>query len=93
MGKNSDFIHSYVPWMSFQRDRFKYHLKYKKRKDFWKEKKQQSFGQSQHSARIPMSDAFKAFITDSGGALMQLTMQMYIKDWKSVWNGKKIVQH
>lgn len=31
-----------------------------------------------------MSDAFKAFITDSGGALMQLTMQMYIKDWKSV---------
>lgn len=40
MGKNSDFIHSYVPWMSFQRDRFKYHLKYKKRKDFWKEKQQ-----------------------------------------------------
>lgn len=31
-----------------------------------------------------MSDAFKAFITDSGGAPMQLTMQMYIKDWKSV---------
>ena len=31
MGKNSDFIHSYVPWMSFQRDRFKYHLKYKEK--------------------------------------------------------------
>lgn len=31
MGKNSDFIHSYVPWMSFHRDRFKYHLKYKEK--------------------------------------------------------------
>lgn len=31
MGKNSDFIHSYVPWVSFQRDGFKYHLKYKEK--------------------------------------------------------------
>lgn len=36
MGEDSDFIHSYVPRVSFQRDRLKYHLKYKRKKNLRK---------------------------------------------------------
>lgn len=90
MGENSDFIHSYVPWMSFQRDRFKYHLKYKIRKSFLKKNSYTSHLASYYillSLQCPRRS--RHFIINNEGIPRQFSMYMHTKDWKSVWYGKQ----